>query len=82
MISKNPVTRFLFSGFNSRGAEVPRAKKSPKKFCSRGVGGVDSESHFSKIVSKIFLSPSLGLQQIYVSVPQLFSPGCLDYNYV
>ena len=49
MISKNPVTRFLFSGFNSRGAEVPRAKKSPKKFCSRGVGG---ESHFSKIVSK------------------------------
>ena len=46
MISKNPVTRFLFSGFNSRGAEVPRAKKSPKKFCSRGVGGVDSESHF------------------------------------
>ena len=51
---KNPVTRFLFSGFNSRGAEVPRAKKSTKKFCSRGVGGVGSESHFSKIVFKFF----------------------------
>ena len=52
---ENPVTRFLFSGFNSRGAEVPHAKRGTKKFCSRGIGGVNSESHFSKIVSNIFL---------------------------
>ena len=65
MTWKNPVTRF-FSGFNSRGAEVPRAKKSTKKVFLRGVGGVDSESHlhFSKIVSNFFYVSPLGKASI------------------
>ena len=67
---ENPVTRFLFSGFNSRGAEVPRAKKGTKKFCSRGIGGVNSESHFSKIVSNIFLCPSLVKDTLFAYVAQ------------